>query len=77
MKIYKSRMKKAQVKVKEKEVVVTLLKLLHRHPLLQVQVPLQFQRKNVMIQHLQNDKKSMNTIHFKGENSFYNISNSE
>jgi hypothetical protein len=39
-------MKKAQVKVKEKEVVVTLLKLLHPHPLLQVQVPLQFHRKN-------------------------------
>jgi hypothetical protein len=38
-------MKKAQVKVKEKEVVVTLLKLLHLHPLLQVQVPLQFHKK--------------------------------
>jgi hypothetical protein len=28
---------------------------------------------NVMIQHLKNDKKSMN----KGENSFYNMSNSK
>jgi hypothetical protein len=38
-------MEKAQVKVKEKEVVMILLKLLHIHPLLQVQVPLQFHRK--------------------------------
>jgi hypothetical protein len=32
---------------------------------------------DVRIQCLKNDKKSMNTVHFEGETSFYNISNSE
>jgi hypothetical protein len=31
---------------------------------------------NVMFQHLKNDKKSIITVHFKGEASFYKISNS-
>jgi hypothetical protein len=33
--------------------------------------------KCVKIQHLKNDKKSMNIVHFEGETTFYNISNLE
>jgi len=45
--------------------------LKQQNPMIDVVMP------NVMIQHLKNDKKLMNTVHFEGETSFYNISNLE
>jgi hypothetical protein len=51
--------------------------IIHKVDAIGVNIDISLMAFIVMIQLLKNDKKSMNTIHFEGETSFYNISNSK